>query len=147
MSALNLMSLKFPKMRWEMKQYPFWHLINHELCILLQALLCLIILSLVWTLQIWMNYVQERDSRPIILKFRMGMYHRVPLHLTSIISEPKEVEEKSYEAKYTESSNLQIWASTLHDQSHQSNVTCLQLWGQLLPRLPISRVYHCHTYS
>ena len=34
------------------------------------------------------------------------MYLRVPLNLTSIISELIEVEEKSYKAKYTESSNL-----------------------------------------
>ena len=52
-----------------------------------------------------MNLAQERDSGPILLKLGMGMYLRVPLNLTSIISEPIE-EEKSYEAKYTKSANL-----------------------------------------
>ena len=69
---------------------------------------------------LWIR-LRNRTPGPILKKFGMGMYLRVPLNLTSIISEPIEVREKSYEAKYTECSNLHKWASTLQDQSHQSN--------------------------
>ena len=55
-----------------------------------------------------MNQAQEKDSEPIPSNFGMGMYLRVPLNLTSIISELIEVGEKSYNAKYTECSTLHM---------------------------------------